>query len=199
MATYPYSPLDLGELTIRLLRIEKGWGSHDIICHFADAFSHQDKGVPYKALSYTWGGLQHTPGGKCPQVLVDGHAIDVMENLYSALRHIRSPDTDVMLWVDAICINQQDPREKGHQVKQMRDVYKNAEEVLIWLGPSNDDIDLLLESIRYIDEQANKAQAWGHRSETDRASLCRLFMLRTLEAHNRPRAQRALAELVARP
>jgi hypothetical protein len=146
--------------------------------------SDQD-GIPYNALSYTWGGLQHTSGGSVPYVFVGDHAIDVTENLYLALRHIREPREDVVLWVDAICINQQDPQEKGHQVKQMRNIYKNAERVLIWLGPSNDDIDILFESIRSIDK--------------DRTSLCRESMSRALEAHNQPRAKQALAELVARP
>ena len=39
-----------------------------------------------------------------------------------------------MLWVDAVCINQSDIEERGHQVKLMRRIYKNATRVLIWIG-----------------------------------------------------------------
>jgi hypothetical protein len=39
-----------------------------------------------------------------------------------------------MLWVDAVCINQLDPVEKGHQVAQMGRIYENAERVVVWLG-----------------------------------------------------------------
>jgi hypothetical protein len=195
MAPYPYSPLDPGERNIRLLRIlRRGWGTEDVYCEFIDSLSDKDKGIPYKALSYTWGvDPQRTP------VFVDDHPVDVTENLHSALQHIRQRGEDVVLWVDAICINQQDAQEKGHQVKQMKYIYTNAEQVLIWLGPADDDIDILLQSIRDIDNEANEAQARGFQSGQDRTSLCRKAMSHALEAHRRPRAKKALEELVARP
>ncbi|KAK8005975.1 hypothetical protein PG991_012272, partial [Apiospora marii] len=37
-------------------------------------------------------------------------------------------------WIDALCIDQANDREKGHQVGQMKDVYEKAERVIIWLG-----------------------------------------------------------------
>ncbi|KAK4126288.1 hypothetical protein N657DRAFT_567473, partial [Parathielavia appendiculata] len=86
-----------------------------------------ERGVAYPALSYTWGGSMHTPTASFPRVL-----LEVTENLYSALHHIRCHDRDVTLWVDVLCIHQQHPKEKGHQVKQMDDVNAGAEDVLIW-------------------------------------------------------------------
>ena len=44
-----------------------------------------------------------------------------------------------MLWIDAICINQQDLKEKGHQVRNMGRIYKQASSVLIFLGPGEGD------------------------------------------------------------
>jgi hypothetical protein len=38
------------------------------------------------------------------------------------------------LWVDALSINQNDAKEKGHQIRQMGEIYKRAARVLIWLG-----------------------------------------------------------------
>lgn len=39
-----------------------------------------------------------------------------------------------MLWIDAVCIDQTDHREKSRQVAQMGDIYRDAERVLVWLG-----------------------------------------------------------------
>jgi hypothetical protein len=45
--------------------------------------------------------------------------------------------------VDAICINQKDDKERGHQVGMMRDVYSKATDVLVWLGESSKDVGTL--------------------------------------------------------
>jgi hypothetical protein len=53
-----------------------------------------------------------------------------------------------MLWVDAVCINQQDNREKSRQVAMMGEIYKRASQVLTWLGePKSDPDDLDAEEI----------------------------------------------------
>ena len=39
------------------------------------------------------------------------------------------------IWIDAICINQQDLSERGVQVSIMGDIYRGAQNVLVWLGP----------------------------------------------------------------
>lgn len=46
-------------------------------------------------------------------------------------------DRKQYLWVDALCINQQDPQEKTHQVQLMGKIYSLAESVLVWLGPDD--------------------------------------------------------------
>jgi hypothetical protein len=195
MAAFPYTPLDLNESSIRLLYIHKGWPQEDIVCELCESLAEPEKGIPYKALSYNWGGQQHEPRPGTPLVLVDGHQISLTENLYSALRHIRRPDQNIFLWVDAICINQNDPREKGHQVKQMGYIYKGAEEVLIWLGPGHEGTDTLLQSFRWIDNKATESQAMG--SKEDWTSLCRRFMDQRWPTSSWPK--QVLAELLTRP
>ncbi|KAK4043350.1 heterokaryon incompatibility protein-domain-containing protein [Parachaetomium inaequale] len=196
MATYPYSPLDLNEPSIRLLHIRKGWWAEDIICQLCEAFADQERGVPYRALSYNWGVLQHKHEAGIPRVIVDGHEIGLTQNLYAALRYIRRPDQDVILWVDAVCINQGDPREKGHQVKQMGNIYKGAEEVLIWLGSGDHDIYSLLESISWIDKKATESVAMGDKG--DWTGFCRQFIShRGLNVGSGPK--QALARLLTRP
>ncbi|KAK3292342.1 heterokaryon incompatibility protein-domain-containing protein [Chaetomium fimeti] len=195
MATFPYTPLDLSESSIRLLYIRKGWPGEDIICELCESYLQTEKGIPYKALSYNWGGLQHEPQPGLPLVLVDGHQISLTENLYSALRHIRRPDQNIFLWVDAICINQKDPREKGHQVKQMGYIYKGAEEVLIWLGPGHEGTDTLLQSFSWIDNKATESLASGNKE--DWMSLCHQSISQRWPDLSWPK--QVLTELLTRP
>jgi hypothetical protein len=101
-----------------------------------------------------------------------------------------------MLWADAICINQQDNREKGHQVKQMAQIYKNAEEVLIWLGPSNEEIEDLLDLITSVDQQAigiltpRRSEQW--------ASHCHNLMRDRYKGAKIPQNINALQQLLSR-
>lgn len=62
------------------------------------------------------------------------------EELRASLRYLRETDSRRILWVDAICINQKDFNERGHQVGIMRDIYSKAPQVLIWLGEASTDL-----------------------------------------------------------
>ena len=64
--------------------------------------------------------------------------IKVRHNFYQGLQHLRMPNMDVWLWVDALCINQQNLREKDIQVKRMAEVFVAAGKVIIWLGEGED-------------------------------------------------------------
>jgi hypothetical protein len=65
---------------------------------------------------------------------VTRHELRVATNLEQAIKHIRSKFAPIFLWADAICINQEDQREREHQVTLMSQVYQKAERVFIWLG-----------------------------------------------------------------
>ncbi|KAF1978156.1 HET-domain-containing protein [Bimuria novae-zelandiae CBS 107.79] len=87
----------------------------------------------YKCLSYTWGDLHLTY-----YILVNGRVLRVRRNLYEFLE-MRSECCDTTtaaerLWINALCINQEDIVEKGHQLQRMGIIYQNVAEVLIWLG-----------------------------------------------------------------
>jgi hypothetical protein len=111
--------------------------------------------IPYDALSYTWGGTDKTS-----TVTVNGKYLDVTENLHSALQHLRSEDTDRVLWVDAICIDQGNERERGHQVQQMCRIYSQAEEVIVWLGQATEETNILMDSLQRLEEHSSMQ---GHR------------------------------------
>lgn len=59
------------------------------------------------------------------------------ENLNAALLMLRNSDSARTIWVDAICINQDDVNERNHQVHIMRKIYSNAASVIVWLGPES--------------------------------------------------------------
>jgi hypothetical protein len=85
---------------------------------------------PYTALSYVWGDANITR-----TIKVNDVTFEATKNLEAALRELRNSDGVVrILWIDAICINQQDNEEKQSQVGQMNVIYSNAEEVVVWLG-----------------------------------------------------------------
>jgi hypothetical protein len=83
----------------------------------------------YKALSYAWGD-QNT---KMP-IELNGWQFFVGKNLWWALYRLRQISQGRVLWIDAICINQNDILERKHQVLKMGDIYESAEHVLAWLG-----------------------------------------------------------------
>ena len=89
----------------------------------------------YIALSYTWGS-----SSKTRNIRSNGLSLSVTENVYGALENIHSPfgpgrayRGSPTLWVDAICINQEDLEERAEQVKLMRDIYSHAFRTIIWL------------------------------------------------------------------
>jgi hypothetical protein len=97
------------------------------------------KSPRYAALSYTWGSAPYNKGrpkGSTYQIVVNGVTRPVQQNLHDALDHLSSKieDLDIPLFVDAICINQADMNERASQVRQMREIYENAELVVGWLG-----------------------------------------------------------------
>jgi ankyrin repeat protein len=149
MVKYEYTPIDLDGPAIRLVRLLKGRYYDDIRCELFDAFLQDGEDIiPYEALSYTWGATNFLA-----RITTDGDEMHVTKNLHTALKHLRSKDTDRILWVDAICIDQSNKRERGHQVNQMSRIYKEAEQVVIWLGEATDKTDRVMQSMRLLQER----------------------------------------------
>jgi hypothetical protein len=144
MALYKHTPIDLEGRVFRVVRLLSG-DSLDIHCEIFEAWFEQlHNGMPYEALSYTWGGTE-----RAATVFVNGSKMRITENLYTALLHLRLSDRDRILWIGAICIDQDNELERGHQVQQMGDIYKEAEQVIIWLGrgtaESDSTMDLMMQ------------------------------------------------------
>jgi hypothetical protein len=151
---YRYSPLP-GPGSIRLLRLmahtDKNAG---IECQLFD-YPLQKLGEVthlYEALSYVWGDLKDLWS-----ISVDKYNLPITINLYAALLCLRDHFIDRIIWVDAICINQEDVIEKGMQVRYMAEIYSKASRVILWLGEAADDSDRALEEIHLaIDEMSTK-------------------------------------------
>ncbi|KAG0645851.1 Heterokaryon incompatibility protein [Hyphodiscus hymeniophilus] len=94
--------------------------------------------------------------------------IKLFEVRSRALRRLRHHEKERVLWVDAICIDQEDDKERGHQVGLMCKIYSKAHQVLIWLGEKSQDVDartgravsdLYLEHVGTMAMQMRKLQA----------------------------------------
>jgi len=97
------------------------------------------------ALSYVWG----NPSKTCP-IIIDECVFWVTESLNAALERLQEYDRILLLWVDAVCINQADLEEKSAQVQQMDKIYGMAQLVLGWIGPAADGSDVALKALNYV-------------------------------------------------
>jgi hypothetical protein len=86
----------------------------------------RDKPPAYQALSYAWGRPSEREKG---HILLDGIKHPVTRTLEAALRRLRHEDGQkkLLIWVDALCINQKDLSEKAREVERMRPIYQRAE------------------------------------------------------------------------
>ncbi|KAG9503330.1 hypothetical protein J7337_006175 [Fusarium musae] len=135
----------LGPTQIRLLHLLPAKESTNPIACRLEVVAFEENPV-YEALSYCWGDNTLLQGTKC-----NNEAFQVTESLFSGLQHLRNDHTERTLWIDAICINQNDLEERQSQVKLMKDIYTKSERVVIWLGPDPP----LMESTTFPDEIKN--------------------------------------------
>lgn len=100
----------------------------DEICYRLTV-SDMRKPPAYEAISYTWG----DPNIKVPS-FCDGKLLEITPSLQEGLRHLRYKSETRLLWADAVCINQENIKEKNRQVMNMKRIYENATRVVVWLG-----------------------------------------------------------------
>lgn len=135
MEKYQHRPLDTESCEIRLLRIEK---STDDVAPLVITLRHAqlDDGEQFNALSYVWG--EGGPTYKC--TIRDGISegyLHIRQNLYgflSTARRLEADWTTEWIWIDQICIKQEDHTERCHQVNQMGNLYSTAQATIVWPG-----------------------------------------------------------------
>lgn len=148
-----YRPLNGEE--IRLIEIYPGDWNDPIACQLH--YIPLDETPEYVALSYAWGDQSTSKIDIC----VNGRTRPITQSLYTAIRQLRSfgstgddagpsvcfKKTDPLgspepqlnlpgfrLWADALCINQNDDKDREHQIPLMRHIYRCASHVFVWLG-----------------------------------------------------------------
>ncbi|PQE29253.1 Heterokaryon incompatibility protein [Rutstroemia sp. NJR-2017a BBW] len=89
----------------------------------------------YVALSYVWG--QKPLNGKTYTVRCGDVEVAVSKNCIAALSCIREKFGNISIWVDSICINQDEPAELEEQLPLMGEIYSQAYTVFVWLGLEN--------------------------------------------------------------
>ncbi|KAH8896493.1 hypothetical protein GQ53DRAFT_714195 [Thozetella sp. PMI_491] len=109
-----------------------------------------DRPPRYTAISYAWG-----DAGDTRKIQVDGVTIPVGVSLYGALEALRQRGDPVLVWVDALSIDQSNREERAQQVQLMASIYRRAESVAIWLGPEADDSSLAMDVLHDITDRAS--------------------------------------------
>ena len=135
--TFHYTTLNSHKHEFRLLKILPETTSH-IKCELIVASLRQPPS--YVSLSYAWGDKEDTR-----TILLHGHEFPITLSLWYALARLRSRTCPVLIWVDAVCINQKDINERSHQVQSMINIYALATSVNMWLGPESEDSNLAIQ------------------------------------------------------
>ena len=157
---YDTTPLGEAEPEFRLLELLPGTRGEEVRGKLAAA-KIAASAQQFKALSYAWG----SDSKSCSILIVppvgthvEPTAVAITESLHTALVHLRDVHQPVRLWIDQICINQDNRVEKGAQVRLMGSIYAQAEQVIVWLGPAADGSDSLMDAWNVVGQAAGD---WG--------------------------------------
>jgi len=133
--------------------------------------TNDDHGLPlpqnlgYVALSYAWGDPTSTT-----RIEVNGVQVSVTSSLEAALRALRGKSfirQGGAVWADALCIDQSNLSERSKEVRRMREIYRNADSVVVWIGPESDD------SAKAISLMKTMAMAFRHVTDLELAARIR--------------------------
>lgn len=145
-----YRPVSAGTLQFRLLTILPT-RTAKVHCILHIASLDHDIIPAYETISYVWGDRDQRDS-----IVVNGTILNVPHSSALALRHLRQPDRERKVWIDAICINQADLEERSAQVRMMAEIYSRGTQNLIFLGSNASGdaegvVDLLMASEERID------------------------------------------------
>ncbi|KAK9424456.1 putative Heterokaryon incompatibility domain-containing protein [Seiridium unicorne] len=135
----------------------------------------------FVALSYVWG----APAIGSHVISCNNIPTPVTENCWDALHHLqrdadcsdpgRNKDGSILMWIDAICINQRDETEKLHQIKLMGDIFSKATSVCLWLGKGDEKSDQAISYLRVAGFQDLLDPIGKHRYRITRSAYFRAF------------------------
>lgn len=143
MATFQHAPLPTVGQHVRLLQFDYTHKPHHQDDHLRLSLRPYDlsERPVYNALSYEWGTVD-----AARLVFVNDQPFFIRENLYNFLVILSSTEhSEASFFADAICINQVDILERNAHVKKMGELYREAQSVLVWLGPATPESDLIFD------------------------------------------------------
>ena len=146
---FRYTPL--GPREFRLLRLDPGEEHDTINCSLV--VDNVDTPSSYEAVSYYWGDpaaahsiqISHENSAG---IFTNSQTFSIGANLFAALTRIRMVDRPLILWVDALCIDQRSNSERSQQIPLMAEIYKKAHNVIAWLGEGTASSDWALSNLQ---------------------------------------------------
>jgi hypothetical protein len=160
---YQYEPLPDPRTHVRLIQIQQCHPDTTIQCKFTSWLL--EDAPAYHAILYTWGDPKLTPN-----ILINHKNMIVRSNCEYALQQAYATCPVAYVWIDTICINQQDSEEKGHQVGIMADFYRQAAGVPACVRPhskySRRLFRLLLKHENCLRKEHRKLQIYPANEET---------------------------------
>lgn len=150
---YDFTPLQSSR-DFRVLELEPAQQENEPLrCRLQNASIDDEHKPSYEALSYVWGSPDKTHGIRSGKAI-----IPCTVNCHAALRALRHKSKHRLLWVDAICINQDSALEKSAQVRLMGEIYASCTRVVIWLGTTNGKSEIALKNVL----STVKRSIWWH-------------------------------------
>jgi hypothetical protein len=155
MATeHQYYPLNVTRNEIRLVRLAPS-RSFPTKAYCSLVHLSLDDNITFEALSYAWGDLDLKRS-----IFLDGRRFLVTRNLEIALRHLRYVSDERTIWIDALCIDQNDIDERNEQVARMQQIYQSATKVVVWLGPASKDSDIAIDFLLQASAKQQEFERW---------------------------------------
>lgn len=154
-AKYEYEALDPESKQIRLLTILPGNCLSGVRVIINVVELNEENTPKYEALSYVWGSASNPRNIIVALGAKKLATLSVTHNLATALPYLRHQSMPRTMWIDAICINQEDVAERGQQVGRMGDIYSMADRVVAWLGPGNTKTKQAFSTLYHISLEAD--------------------------------------------
>ncbi|KAF5557526.1 het-6-heterokaryon incompatibility [Fusarium mexicanum] len=169
----------------RLLQILSDGGQDILRCRMFDADLATQKTPPYIALSYTWH-EESLPKTFRP-VLINDKYLNISLNLWNFLQNYRETVGERIIWIDQICINQDDTDECVQQIGQMCEIYQHASMDIFWIGEQGENAEAVLDLLSSL----NRLETYFLESDGSRPGMSALLnpvFMRTvgLPEHDNP-------------
>lgn len=164
--------------------------------------------LKYEALSYVWGSSEDqvtvevvqsaSPDMKIGTLSsLSSTALEVSRDLYNTMRRLRTVEDPRAMWIDAICINQADLSERSREVRRMRDIYRLAFRVVMYLGPGSSNSGLALSTLSYLGQQVETSKTSFVLPAPERRETDWWFSAPHIPRYDRRR--QAIMDLIMRP